>query len=194
MRPRPSAFLAAEFIGATTEREKLFPPASLESYGVAALLELDRGVGFHARLRGHYPWRIFFAIDSDRSSTALNPLESAPEIEPTSLYWQGRSAGNLPAQFLGFYQVLEYYFPRCSRIAFVQELRAKLDKSSQECVDKVVFEHLEAAARSKGRPFGSEEDQLVCTLRAIVSEVELREFVNACRCRQRRLTCIVMWP
>jgi hypothetical protein len=29
MRPRPSTFLAAaEFIGATTEREKLFPPAS----------------------------------------------------------------------------------------------------------------------------------------------------------------------
>ena len=28
MRPRPSAILAAEFIGAKTEREKLFPPAS----------------------------------------------------------------------------------------------------------------------------------------------------------------------
>jgi hypothetical protein len=86
---------------------------TLMELGAAALLELDR-FDFVARLRRPMPWSLYFRQKGYAPPT-LTPLTTAPLIEPTTLYWQGRSATNLPAQFMGYYNVLEYFFPFLSR-------------------------------------------------------------------------------
>jgi hypothetical protein len=150
----------------------------LESYGVAALLELERCFGFAARLRGHYPWNLWIVVGNQKPRPSLRELRGAPEIEPVSLYWQGRGAGNLPAQFIGFYQVLEFYFSRCARKAFEEKLCTKLEVAGLGKADAGTLKSLDGAAKRRGRPLVSEEEQLACTLNVIVDGARLREFIE----------------
>jgi hypothetical protein len=87
----------------------------LDAYGAAALLELERRWEFSARLRWGQPWTLRLRFDSQQKGTPLKPLQKCPEIEPVGLYWHARDASSLPERFLGFYRVLEFYFPRCSK-------------------------------------------------------------------------------
>lgn len=149
----------------------------LETYGVAALLEFERA-GFAARLRNHYPWKLWIKTKGGKSKPVLEPLRSAPDFDPVSLYWQGRSAESLPARFIGFYQVLEYYFPRCSRKAFVKKLKESLSGLALDDAEKVALQCLENAANKRGSPLGGEKAQMVHTVETIVTEAELRDFID----------------
>jgi hypothetical protein len=152
----------------------------LETLGNAALLELDLRAGVAARLRTHYPWRI--RIGASKPKATLQRIEYTPEVVPVSLYMHARlGTYNLAAQFLGFYQALEYFFPRCSISSEIQRLRTEIINESPSfaaVTDADLRLVLERTRLNRGRGVGFEVDQFQHTIKAAVEAAELRTFIG----------------
>ena len=99
---------------------------------------------------------------------------------PMALYQAGRDRVSSPLmRYWSFYQVLEYFFPRFSQQEAVKQLSRLLrspvfDPHDDEDVLRAV--QLSTAA---GKGYGSEEEQLHTTLKAVVSSREVIEFIEA---------------
>jgi hypothetical protein len=96
-----------------------------------------------------------------------------------TMYQSGMEAANSPLiRYWSFYQVLEYFFPRFSREYSVNQL-ARFLKSpafSPHNSDDVIKAVEIANSSSTGSI--SEVDQLKVTIRAVVSGVEVRRFIE----------------
>jgi len=148
----------------------------LEAWGHAALLEIDRSTRIPMRLRTHYPFQILLPLLTSKPKTPLAPVTRAPEATPARLYFHARQmdSGNPSARFLGYYQVLEYYFPGYSVQAEVDRLRGDLGLSG--VADDVLAEVVRHAHR--GRGIGREVEQFEQVLAAITPGDQLRSIIQ----------------
>lgn len=131
------------------------------------------------RLRTHYPFRLNFS--SPRQRSPLSAVVSAPEPIPARLYWYARQADRQgrAAQFLGFYQVLEYFFPRYSIAKEVTRLRKELSSApagidgGSDATLRLLLSEIYGR-----RGVGKEEQQLGELLNMVVSKDDLRSFLD----------------
>lgn len=152
----------------------------LERLGNAALFELDRATGIGLTLCRQ---RRFPSL-TRRSSATDSPLPlrltSEYDKEPLALYWYARTASEMPLlAFLGFYQVLEFYFPQYSRRGALQTLRESLRGLTLDALrDADLARVLDAVKIGRRGAIGSELDQLKATLKHCVNQEALRAFVE----------------
>ncbi|MEZ7130464.1 methylamine utilization protein MauJ [Nonomuraea sp. AD125B] len=96
-----------------------------------------------------------------------------------SLYWYGRSAAGMPLlQFLAYYQVLEYYFPKYSHRELIERIRNELRDPSFKIDDDSDLTRLIRMSGQTDSGTGRERDQLKATLRACVSDDRLKSFLD----------------
>ena len=112
------------------------------------------------------------------------PVLSFPKVEfdsePLSLYWYGRSAVGMPLlQYLAFYQVIEFYFPRYSQSEAHRKLKSVLkDPTFRTDKDSDVAKLLAAIHVSKSGAFGDERSQLRAVLDECTYSDELKKFIS----------------
>ncbi|MEI6950261.1 hypothetical protein V9K67_23975 [Paraflavisolibacter sp. H34] len=110
---------------------------------------------------------------------------SSPKFEydaaPLSLYMYARTSSEMPLlQYLGFYQILEFYFPVYS----LDEARRKIKNFIKNPLFDVNKEadvaHIVNLIKfsSKGRTIGDERSQLKATIQGIVDQQALLDFFN----------------
>ncbi len=104
---------------------------------------------------------------------------SQHDSRPMSLYWYARLSRGMPLlQFLGFYQVVEFYYPMFSELDAIQKLKViikdpRFDVHNDSEVGKIL-----RAIKGSPRGFGSELSQLQSTIRSCVDAKELRVFLT----------------
>src|SRR5690606_10717973 len=109
------------------------------------------------------------------------PRNSYPH-EAVLLYQAGRDKSTAPLiRYWSLYQVLEYFFPKHTQADALRQLTRHLrspafDPFRDEDVLKAV-----QLATSAGKGFGSEEEQLLTTLRAITSPEEVVDLATMSR-------------
>lgn len=106
--------------------------------------------------------------------------DSEFDSAPLSLYWYGRSAGEMPLlQFLAYYQVVEFYFPIYSKSEAQRKLKAILKNPTfRGDRDADVARLLTAIQISRSGAFGDERSQLKATVIECVDADLLREFIE----------------
>ncbi|MEW6759938.1 MAG: hypothetical protein AB1437_03875 [Pseudomonadota bacterium] len=102
------------------------------------------------------------------------------ETAPLSLYNYGRSATGMPLlQFLAFYQVLEFFFPRYSQSEAHRKLKSMLkDPAFRSHNDSDITRLLTAIQTNRNGAFGDERSQLKATLNECVDADALRNFLQ----------------
>lgn len=117
------------------------------------------------------------------------PVLTFPRVEfdsaPLSLYWYGRSAVGMPLlQYLAFYQVIEFYFPRYSQSEAHRKLKSVLkDPTFRAEKDSDVARLLDAIHISKSGAFGDERSQLKAVLEECTYSDEIKSFISRDRGR-----------
>lgn len=112
------------------------------------------------------------------------PVLTFPRVEfdsaPLSLYWYGRSAVGMPLlQYLAFYQVIEFYFPRYSQSEAHRKLKSVLkDPTFRAEKDSDVARLLDAIHVSKSGAFGDERSQLKAVLEECTYSDEIKSFIS----------------
>jgi vacuolar-type H+-ATPase subunit H len=106
------------------------------------------------------------------------PRNSYPHA-PILLYQAGRDRATAPLiRYWSLYQVLEYFFPKHSQAQALRQLARHLRSPSFNAHhDEDVLRAVQLATAA-GKGSGSEEDQLVTTLRAITTPVEILNFAE----------------
>lgn len=101
--------------------------------------------------------------------------------EPLSLFWYARQARGTPLlQYLSFYQVIEFFFPRYSDVEAQKRVRNVLldplfrASNPRDLARVVTTVHSATRGRS-----GDERSQLKSTLRESITDDELRAFLTA---------------
>jgi hypothetical protein len=165
----------------------------LERITNAALFELGResGVGLVPSRRS-LPPSFPAAIGREGRGPLREPLVVRREYEarPMSLYWYAEEATEMPQQrHLGYYQVLEFYFPAYSVSAQLEAVRSKLSEIAPGGVRESDVEAiLEAAGVSKKRMFPDERKQLMNVLKRCVEPDRLTSFLDSGEERARFYT------
>jgi len=100
--------------------------------------------------------------------------------EPAVLYRSARELGTTPLiRYWTYYQVLEYFFPRYSleearRTASHILVDPRFDPHREEDVSRL----LDSLGQATGRNRTTEEKDLATTLNAIVTESEIRQYID----------------
>ncbi|NRD63020.1 hypothetical protein HRD49_14820 [Corallococcus exiguus] len=129
-------------------------------------------------------------VERTRRTRRTLSLQSAESIntsrqydnEAISLYWYGRTSNQLPLlSFLAFYQVLEFYFPRYSKLEASKRVRALLKDPTFSPDNETDVARLLSRIRSNqnSKTFGDEQSQLLATLTECVSPEDLCEFIKS---------------
>ncbi|MEU8059266.1 hypothetical protein [Microbispora bryophytorum] len=158
--------------------------STLQRVANAVLFELDVNFGIAMQLLPS--WYVSFSENQKRRrppTQAANRVrlpQSQYEDKPLKLYWHASSAYGMPLlQFLAYYQVLEYYFPRYSKREALDRLRHELRDPSFDREEDGHLARILALAEQYGGGYGSEREQLQSTIKACVTEDRLREFITA---------------
>lgn len=168
--------------------------SALEELANGVLFQIDRLTGAAAYLApqsGPTPRRRE-RTESGRLAFPRFAYDSAP----MALYWHARSSDTNRLRFLGYYQVLEHYFPVYATAQAQHQLQAILkdelfDASKETDIAKV----LGVAMRLSSRAGGFDEyAQLEATIRACVDENVLREFIAASQDRSDALAKPTVLP
>ncbi|MGV9322808.1 hypothetical protein [Streptomyces sp. NPDC003660] len=156
--------------------------AFLESVGGSILFELDMNYGIPVTMR-----RARF-VNTTTRRFRLRPVwsEAPPSLprlrygrEPLSLYNYARSATGMPLlQFLAYYQVLEYYFPRYSQRDLIDRLRNELRDPRFRPDDDLHLSRILRISQHSGRGYGDERSQLKATVRYSVSSDAIAELIE----------------
>lgn len=107
-----------------------------------------------------------------------------PKVEfdsaPLSLYWYGRGAVGMPLlQYLAFYQVIEFYFPRYSQSEAHRKLKRLLKNPAfRSDRDSDVAQLLDAIHVSKSGAYGDERSQLRAVIDECLFNDELKKFIS----------------
>ncbi|MEU4798676.1 hypothetical protein [Streptomyces sp. NPDC023327] len=153
----------------------------LESVGGSVLFELDMNHGMSLTMRRAR----FSGTRRIRRRPVRN--ESPPTLprlryskDPLSLYNYARSAVGMPLlQFLAYYQVLEYYFPRYSQRDLLDRLRNELRDPRFRPDDDLHLSRILRISQHSGRGYGDERSQLKATVRYSVSGDSIAEFIES---------------
>jgi hypothetical protein len=117
-----------------------------------------------------------------RERLALAPQAFQYDAEPMALYWYARTAFQIPLLgFLGFYQVVEFYFPSFSSERAQVAVRNILKDPRFDCNNDSHITRLLSAVRPSvsGRGYGDERAQLQATVQACVTPQQMREFMES---------------
>ncbi len=151
---------------------------ALERYASALLFDIDLVYGVPAQLA-----RQRRAV---RARKRLLP-EQPPKFprnhyaaQALELYQYGRSAAGLPLlEYLAYYQSLEYFFPYFAREQTVHAVRSQLLRPGFDPQNDDSLSRLIALAAPAARSGMAEREQLRATVRACVTEPELRDFIES---------------
>jgi hypothetical protein len=152
----------------------------LESVGSSILFEFDMNYGMPLTMR-----RARFT-SVRRSRPQIVRSEAPPTLpriqygqEPLSLYNYARSAVGMPLlQFLAYYQVLEYHFPRYSQRDLLDRLRNELRDPRFRPDDELHLSRILRISQQSGRGYGDERSQLKATVRYSVSSDAISELIE----------------
>jgi hypothetical protein len=102
----------------------------------------------------------------------------APAI---SLYWYGRGARGMPLlQFLAFYQVVEFYYPRYSNLEARKRLTSILkDPTFRSDRDEHVDKLISSIVINRSGAIGDERSQLRSVINNCLNADELRDFLQS---------------
>jgi hypothetical protein len=102
----------------------------------------------------------------------------APAI---SLYWYGRGARGMPLlQFLAFYQVVEFYYPRYSNLEARKRLTSILkDPTFRSDRDEHVDKLISSIVINRSGAIGDERSQLRSVINNCLNADELRNFLQS---------------
>lgn len=152
----------------------------LEGVGNSILFELDMNYGMPLtmrRMRSAPPWRGRRRQVHSEAAPVLPRLRYGKE--PLSLYSYARSAIGMPLlQFLAYYQVLEYYFPRYSQRDLLDRLRNELRDPRFRADDDLHLSRILRISQRSGRGYGDERSQLKSTVRYSTSDEAIAEFLE----------------
>ncbi|MCT1479306.1 hypothetical protein [Microbacterium sp. p3-SID336] len=151
---------------------------ALERYGQALLFDLDvvynRFVQLGKRRQGNRPRR--HEQPDHRPRFPRNEYAS----QPLDLYQYGRAAAGLPLlEYLAYYQCVEYFFPFFAREQIVNSVKSQLLHPGFDAQNDAALNRLINLAAPAARGGMAEREQLRATLRSIVSEADLREFLES---------------
>jgi hypothetical protein len=156
----------------------------LETYGLAALIELNASVGQTGRLKVPYPMKLRLGA-RDVHYAPPSPLGKRPLTDPGLLYLHALSQNRSRAtRFMSFYHVLEFFFPRFSFAQEANRMKTKLAKSSPQLSglsedDLIAIIKTSKAAKGGERGFGDEKEQMRLTVNFAISADELRAFISS---------------
>lgn len=112
------------------------------------------------------------------SSASMLPERIYPS-GPLALYWHARSAVGMPLiQYLASYQVLEYYFREYYEREIMDRIREELADAGVAELGDMHVRRIIRIARSGGKAFGTERDQLRATVRKCVASATLEEYLS----------------
>ncbi|MDQ0309405.1 hypothetical protein J2S46_003961 [Kitasatospora herbaricolor] len=160
----------------------------LEKLGSSIVFDLDVKYGLSLGLR-----RLRLHVPSPRGTPVSTEAPSHPGLEygkePLSLYRYARTAQGMPLlEFLAYYQVLEYYFPRYGQREAFDRLRNELRDPRFSANDDQHLSRIIRISNQSNRGFGDERSQLKSVIRYCVSEESLREFIASNPELERHLT------
>jgi hypothetical protein len=156
----------------------------LENYADSVFFQIDAKLGVPIQLTRERRSREQFRRRRVLGETlhAVTFPHTAYDSEPMRLYWYGRGAAGMPLlQFLAFYQVIEFYFPRYSQEAVRARLRALVkdpafNPHSEADIGRLVDAMGAKGARTIG---GDERAQLLTTLRRCVDADAIRNLIDS---------------
>lgn len=149
----------------------------IEFYAAGALLQLNEKYGINIRLMLHYPW-LQKLIYSKLPKPELESVERVPVINAINLFWQGMMAPTLSQKYLGFYHVLEYYFPECTKKYILEELKNSLPENfsfNSNDIAELIYKNLTSKKIIK---LYKEEEQLKFTIKYSITEKDLKHFLQ----------------
>ncbi|MGA2670633.1 MAG: hypothetical protein ABSF21_04375 [Dehalococcoidia bacterium] len=124
---------------------------------------------------GKAKWR----VKKERESKVSFP-KFEYDKEPIELYWHAVSAYKMPLlQYLAYYQILEYYFPKYSMLGAKREISNCLKDPNFNVDDDNDITKIVTCVSGKLGRYVSENELLGDTLRGFVSEDELVSEVNS---------------
>lgn len=152
--------------------------AALERYGAAMLFELDLVYGALFQLAKHRTGnRRRLRERPDHPPKFPRNYYAAQALE---LYQYGRTAAGLPLlEYLAYYQSLEYFFPFFAREQTVNSVRTQLLHPKFDPLNDAALGRLINLAAPAARGGMAEREQLRATIRACMTEPDLREFVES---------------
>lgn len=151
---------------------------ALDRYAAAMLFELDLVYGLPIQL----------AMRRRASRRRRPTLPDRPPKFPRNqyagqaleLYQYGRVAAGLPLlEYLAYYQSLEYFFPFFAREQTVNSVRSQLLNPAFDAQDDAALNRLINLAAPAARSGMAEREQLRATIRACMTETDVREFVES---------------
>ncbi len=154
--------------------------AFLESVGSSILFEFDMNYAMPLTMRRA---RFTGPRWSRPQIVRSEALPSLPRLrygqEPLSLYNYARTAVGMPLlQFLAYYQVLEYYFPRYSQRDLLDKLRNELRDPRFRPDDDLHLSRILRISQQTGRGYGDERSQLKATVRYSISGDAIAELIE----------------
>ncbi|WP_434300603.1 hypothetical protein [Corallococcus exiguus] len=156
--------------------------AILERISNSLLLSID----LHIDTPMHLRRRATTARRSRRTPLTPNiksiSISRQYDNDATNLYWYGRTSRQLPLlSFLAFYQVLEFYFPRYSKIEASKRVKSILKDPTFNPDNETDIARLLARIRSSqnSKSFGDEQSQLTATLGECINTEDLRDFIKS---------------
>ncbi|WP_406104695.1 hypothetical protein OG698_21240 [Streptomyces sp. NBC_01003] len=154
--------------------------AFLESVGSSILFEFDMNYGIPLTMRRA---RFLGARRARPRFVRSAQLPTLPRLrygkEPLSLYNYARSATSMPLlQFLAYYQVLEYHFPRYNQRDLLDRLRNELRDPRFRPDDEMHLSRILRISQQSGRGYGDERSQLKATMKYSVSGDAIAELIS----------------
>ncbi|UPO76403.1 hypothetical protein [Arthrobacter sp. Helios] len=151
---------------------------ALERYAAALLFDLDVVYGAPVQLAKRR--RQNRRRQYERPSHPPRFPRNAYAAQALELYQYGRSAAGLPLlEYLAYYQSLEYFFPFFAKEQTVQSVRSELLHPGFDARNDNTLNRLINLAASAGRSGMAEREQLRATIRACMTEVRIRDFVES---------------
>ena len=156
----------------------------LNNIGQSVLFEVDIAdeLGLHFTPDSEYRPDIQRRAREEYPAIQLRSPRNAYDSVPLSLYWYARSPLGSPIyRYLGFYQILEHYFPVYTMREAQERLRNILkDPLFNPDDEKALYRVLATARSNSGDWKGVDErSQLYSALSACVDPLELRTFIEA---------------
>lgn len=152
----------------------------LEKISNSLFFSIDLATGLAIFLRRRPPEREM-ATSQSRYRRKVAPIAFEYDREAMSLYWHARSATGLPLlRFLAFYQVLEYFFPRYSKLEAIRRARVVLkDPQFDIATDSSISRLLNTIRATGSSVYGGELDQLDATVASCVTIDEIVEYIES---------------
>lgn len=152
---------------------------ALERYAAAMLFDLDVVYQIPVQLaKQRLPSRKRNHYERPNSPPKFPRIRYAGQA--LELYQYGRSAAALPLlEYLAYYQSLEYFFPFFAKEQTVHSVRSQLLHPGFDARNDAELNKLINLAASSARSGMGERDQLRATIRACMTEADVRDFIGS---------------